>query len=299
MAEDKNVAPSLKTTEARGAKAIEKKANALQRLNIEYVDVDSIKPNSYNPNRQSEHDFKLLLRSIQEDGFTQPVVVQRSTREIVDGEHRWRAGRELGLKQVPVVFVDMTAEQMRISTLRHNRARGSEDHDLSTQLLRDLRELGALDWAKDSLMISEAEMQKLIDDIPAPEELAGEEFSEAWTPSRNEAGAEKLEDNKNRVAFTPAAKQMQEDFAKKLEKAETRQERLDIEWQNRAASFRVFLTFKDAEAAVVSGVLEPEPAVKLLALCRPIAARRKAEMQAAEEAKASEKEAAKAAKAAQ
>lgn len=281
MADDKNVAPSTQTTEKRGAKAIEKKANVLQRLKVEYVDVNSIKPNEYNPNRQSDHDFKLLLRSIQEDGFTQPVVVQRVSREIVDGEHRWRAGRELGLTQVPVVFVDMTAEQMRISTLRHNRARGSEDHDLSTQLLRDLRELGALDWAKDSLMISESEMQKLIDDVPAPEDLAGEEFSEAWTPSRNESGAEKVENSKQRVAFTPAAKAMQDDFAKKLETAETRVERYDIEMQNRAASFRVFLTFKDAEAEAVRAVLEPEPATRLLALCRPIAEKRKAEQQAA------------------
>lgn len=130
----------------KGMAAVGKKASALERLVVEYVAVDSIKPNSYNPNRQTERDFELLLLSMKEDGFTQPIVCQRESREIVDGEHRWRAGRHLGLEMVPVVFVDMTMEQMRISTLRHNRARGSEDIDLSTKVLQDLRELGALDW---------------------------------------------------------------------------------------------------------------------------------------------------------
>ena len=41
--------------------------------------------------------------------------------------------------EVPVVFVDMTREQMRVSTLRHNRARGSEDIDKSADVLKDLR----------------------------------------------------------------------------------------------------------------------------------------------------------------
>ena len=215
---------------------------------------------------------------MREDGFTQPIVVQRATREIVDGEHRWRAGREIGLQQVPAVFVDMTPEQMRISTLRHNRARGSEDHDLSTQLLRDLRELGALDWAKDSLMINEKEMQKLLDDVPAPEELAGDEFNEAWAPTRNEDGAEKAEDESNRVSFTPSAKAAHEEFAKAIDKAKNEKERKVIEFKARQENFRLFLTFKDDEADMVRAALEPKPAVKILELCQPIFEARKAEV---------------------
>src|SRR5690606_944115 len=95
----------------KGRKAIEKKARKLETLSIEYVDVDSVSPNTYNPNRQSEHDFELLVKAMTEDGITQPIIVQRSTRQIVDGEHRWRAAKHLGYTQIPVVFVDMTEEQ--------------------------------------------------------------------------------------------------------------------------------------------------------------------------------------------
>ena len=126
----------------RGRREVAKKANALETLKVEYLPVGVLCPNSYNPNRQSEADFELLLRSIREDGFTQPIVALREGNVIVDGEHRWRAARKLGMAEVPVVLVDMTLEQMRIATLRHNRARGSEDIELSTELLRDLRGLG-------------------------------------------------------------------------------------------------------------------------------------------------------------
>src|SRR3954464_7927057 len=75
----------------KGRAKLEKKNNVLTRLQIEYVPYDSIHPNTYNPNRQSDHDFELLLASITEDGFDQPILVHRESREIIDGEHRWRA----------------------------------------------------------------------------------------------------------------------------------------------------------------------------------------------------------------
>jgi len=259
--------PNLKTTIKRGQTEVEKKAKALQRLKVQYVAVDSIKPNSYNPNRQDDNDFQLLLRSMREDGFTQPIVVQEGTNEIVDGEHRWRAAREIGLPTIPVVFVDMTPEQMRIATLRHNRARGSEDIDLSTQLLRDLRELGALDWAKDSLMMSDEELQKLIDDVPAPDALAGEDFNEAWVPTKNATDMEAQSDREV-VSMTPAAEKQQKEFKEKAAKAKTEQERVQIEFQLRDTSYRLILTFKDEEADVVRQILEPKPAEKILALCK-------------------------------
>lgn len=268
----KDEGPSLKTVERRGQKAVEKKAEALKRLTVEYVDVDTVHPNKYNPNRQDPHDFELLLRSMREDGFTQPIVVQRASREIVDGEHRWRAAREIGMKRVPIVLVDMTPEQMRISTLRHNRARGSEDGDLASQLLRDLRELGALEWAQDSLMIGDDELQKLIDDVKAPDDLAGEEFSEAWVPTKNAANLETRDASKEAVAFTPAAEKSQKAFEVKLANAKTEPERVNIEFAMRQESYRMVLVFNGDEAELVRGALEPNAAVRLLEYAKKKAA---------------------------
>ncbi len=161
-----------------------KQNQALQKLQIEYLPIDMVKPNSYNPNVQDEHEFELLCQSIQEDGFTQPVIIS-TDNIIVDGEHRWRAGKALGYSEIPIVKVPMTAEQAKIATLRHNRARGSEDMELSALVLRDLQALGALDWAKDSLLLSDAEMEKILVDVDVTDMVNAEidQFSPAYEPS--------------------------------------------------------------------------------------------------------------------
>src|SRR5512135_3593876 len=150
------------------------KAKALERLEVVYVPIDALRPNEYNPNRQSEHDFQLLILSMQQDGFTTPVVANRDG-QIVDGEHRWRAAATLGITHVPVVYVDMTPEQMRVSTIRHNRARGSHDVGLEAEVIKDLQRLGVLDWAQDALLLDDVEIQRLIGETAGLAELESDD----------------------------------------------------------------------------------------------------------------------------
>lgn len=153
---------------------VEKNNVVLDQLDVIYLPVNEIKPNSYNPNRQSQHDFELLCKSIAEDGFTQPIVVLRATKEIVDGEHRWRACKALGYDEVPCVLTDMTPEQMRIATLRHNRARGSEDANLAADVLKSLAEMGddVLAHAQDSLQMDDVEIARLTKELSDKNEVA-------------------------------------------------------------------------------------------------------------------------------
>jgi ParB family chromosome partitioning protein len=95
-----------------------------RKLVIEYVDPVELMPNSYNPNSHSTQSFDLLLKSLAVFGFTQPIVVERNSMTIIDGEHRWRAACVLDLEEVPVCFVDLNEEEMRLSTIIHNQARG-------------------------------------------------------------------------------------------------------------------------------------------------------------------------------
>jgi len=254
--------------ERKGKAAVAKAASAFEHLKVIYVMIDEIKPNDYNPNRQTEKDQKLLRLSMESDGFTQPIVVQKGTMTIVDGEHRWRVARELGLLEVPIVLVDMTPEQMRMSTLRHNRARGSEDMDLVGKIMRDLRALGALDWATTNLMMTDEEAQKLIDDVPVAEALASEEFSGAWLPSKNQEGKESQPENHQIVSMTPAAVAAQQTLKERMEKATSTKEQQVIEKETRAAVYRLNIHLTGEDAEVCRGVLEPTPSVKVLEMCR-------------------------------
>ena len=249
----------------KGKAQVEKKNEVLGALNIEYVSHNAIRPNDYNPNRQSEHDFELLLRSMEEDGFTQPIIVHKDTKQIVDGEHRWRAARELNIDPIPVVFVSMTPEQMKIATLRHNRARGSEDVELSAQVLRDLQELGALDWAQDSLMLDDTEINLLLEDIPAPEALASEEFAESWIPVSAEDNFS-TEDGSHSSTQTADALERVRKMEAELQQAKSEEEKEAI--RKDADIFRLNMTFSGDEAGVVKQVLGTNPAQNLLALCK-------------------------------
>lgn len=157
---------------------------ALQSLAIEYVPVDFLQPNEYNPNRQSEHEFELLKRSIAEDGFTQPVICLPDGR-IVDGEHRWRAMKALGKTEIPVVKVDMTEAQRRVATIRHNMARGSHDVELTAQVFKDLEQLGVMDWAKDAMQLTDIEVERMLKDMtPLDEYGQGDTYNNTWEYSK-------------------------------------------------------------------------------------------------------------------
>ena len=165
------------------AKGKKRDFKSLSELEIEYVATSELKPNEYNPNRQTEDEFSMLKSSMSEDGFTTPIIAT-SDGVIVDGEHRWRAAQELGYERIPVVRVDMTEAQRRIATMRHNRARGQDDTSAVAELMLDLEKLGALDWAQDALLLSDEEMRRLVDmaDTVAEDLSRGHEFNQAWEP---------------------------------------------------------------------------------------------------------------------
>ena len=264
----------------KGKAAVDKKNKVLEALNVQYVTHDQIVPNTYNPNRQSDDEFELLKRSMSEDGFTQPIVCvkheeQEGMFRIVDGEHRWRCSKELGYDEIPVVVTPMTYEQARIATLRHNRARGSEDIELTSEVLRDLEKLGALDWAQDSLMMDDLELQRMLEDIPAPESMASEEFATAWIPSDSDSSADGVQGTEHQTAdgtmvkaLTPEALNAQREVERKIAEAKTEEERA---MAVRSSDFyRLNLVFSGDEAEIIKSTLGDTPAEKLLEICKSL-----------------------------
>lgn len=262
----------------KGRKKVLEKASRLGRLNVEYVPTADVKPNDYNPNRQSDHDFALLLSSMEDDGFTQPIIVAKDLT-IIDGEHRWRAANALGLKEVPVVRVDMSPEQARVATIRHNRARGSHDADLEAAVIRDLQELGALDWAQEALMMDDEEINRLLNDIGAPDALAGDEFSDAWIPDKVgdddraaiEAGATEAQERQASdgvvsTAQTAEAVEIQRKREGAVGRAKTEQDRAQARMDH--AIYRLSLVFTEEQSKIVKAALGADQATNLLALCQ-------------------------------
>lgn len=117
---------------------------------IEWVPVETVVANDYNPNNVAPPEMELLRLSIEADGYTQPIVTndEDGTRVVVDGFHRNRVGRECvevaGTLHghLPVVQIRGSAQDRsdRIaSTIRHNRARGKHSVVKMTDIVLELK----------------------------------------------------------------------------------------------------------------------------------------------------------------
>lgn len=107
---------------------------------VEVVPVDSITPHPSNPN---EGDQGAIGESIDAVGFYSTIYVQRSTNRILAGEHRWRALRERGGTEAPVVFLDVddeTALRILIADNEIPRRTSRADDSALAALLVDLQQ---------------------------------------------------------------------------------------------------------------------------------------------------------------
>lgn len=78
-----------------------------------------IKPNPFQPrtnfDRQSLEDLK---RSIQANGLIQPVTVRaagKNSYELISGERRLRAFRELGLAEIPAYIIEVSSDEIMLA----------------------------------------------------------------------------------------------------------------------------------------------------------------------------------------
>jgi ParB-like chromosome segregation protein Spo0J len=105
--------------------------------NVQWVPIDKVESNDYNPNVVATNELYLLHHSIQQDGYTQPVVTvydkDRDKYVIVDGFHRYLVMKthediaEPRNHLLPVVVLDKPINDRMASTVRHNRARGKHN----------------------------------------------------------------------------------------------------------------------------------------------------------------------------
>lgn len=161
------------------------------------VPLEKIRPNVYNPNAVAPPEMKLLYESIKEDGYTMPIVCYYSKEKdiyvIVDGFHRYRImmefqdiyEREKGM--IPVSVIDKPIDHRMASTIRHNRARGSHNVDLMSNIVKELHEIGRSDaWISRHLGMDRDEILRLKQITGLSALFRDVKFGQAWRPEDEE-----------------------------------------------------------------------------------------------------------------
>jgi ParB-like chromosome segregation protein Spo0J len=158
-----------------------------------WVKNNTVAANDYNPNSVAPPEMELLRLSIVNDGYTQPIVSMDNhdgTREVIDGFHRNRVGKECEDIQarihgyLPVVTIRESQEgkDNRIaSTIRHNRARGKHRIEAMSDIVLDLKKRNWNDKkiAKE-LGMDQDEVLRLGQITGLSELFKDKEFNEAW-----------------------------------------------------------------------------------------------------------------------
>lgn len=162
-----------------------------------WVKPETVEANDYNPNVVAPPEFKLLKRSVEADGYTQPVVTSRRSTDhkldVVDGAHRRRLPLEFddihaqvhGYLPVTIIREDRTAREDRIAaTMRHNLARGKHtiagEREIVLELVR--RNWSDARIAKELGM--DADKVLRLKQISGLADMFAEQgFSEAWEVS--------------------------------------------------------------------------------------------------------------------
>ncbi len=86
-------------------------------MNLSYelveMDIKDILPAPYNPRKITKEMLEQLKASIRDDGYLEPIVVNKRTGFVVGGNQRLKALKELGVKKVPVHLIDVDEDRRR------------------------------------------------------------------------------------------------------------------------------------------------------------------------------------------
>lgn len=149
------------------------------------VDVDQLVPYRTNPRRG---DVGRIAESLEANGQYRPIVVRRSTNEVLAGNHTLLAVRELGWPKVAATFVDVDDDQAARIVLVDNRTNdlAGYDDDLLLELLQSIPDLGGTGFTSEELdeLLNAAgrapEQHTDPDDVPLPPRKRVSRDGDVW-----------------------------------------------------------------------------------------------------------------------
>ena len=150
---------------------------------LKKIPVNQLRENSYNPNKLTGFKYDALVKQIaQEKEVVQPLLVRfnplknsegitelaLNAYEILDGEHRWKAAKQVGLTEIPCMVIEANDNRARAWTLGMNNIRGKPDDLLLADVLRQLSESYSTDQLKELCAFNEREIAYYLKLLEAP-----------------------------------------------------------------------------------------------------------------------------------
>ncbi|MFV0626617.1 MAG: site-specific DNA-methyltransferase [Alphaproteobacteria bacterium] len=129
-------------------------------MDLEFLEVDKLIPYAKNARTHNDQQVEQIAASIQEFGFTNPILID-GKNVIIAGHGRLMAAKRLGLKDVPVIRLShLSSTQVRALVIADNKIALNAGWN-ETLLQIELEELKELDFDINLLGFSEEELSEL------------------------------------------------------------------------------------------------------------------------------------------
>lgn len=180
-------------------------------MKIVVVPIADLHPADYNPRKDlkpGDREYDKLVRSIEEFGYVEPIVWNRTTGNIIGGHQRLKVLIDKGYTEVEVVELELDEQEEKILNVALNKISGRWDNEKLIAVLEELKEkeemelTGFEDWELEALQVTYDHIEDLLrDDFADTGKAEREDFTMTFT-----LPAEVKEAMDTYIAENPAAK---------------------------------------------------------------------------------------------
>jgi site-specific DNA-methyltransferase (adenine-specific) len=128
-------------------------------LQVREVELSKLNPWQDNP-RLNDQAVSAVAQSIRTFGFNVPILCDRSLT-IVAGHTRWKAAKQLGLRVVPAIVLDMSEAERRAFSVADNKTAQIAEWDIP-KLRVVLEELQSEEFDLRNLGFSDADLRRIL-----------------------------------------------------------------------------------------------------------------------------------------
>lgn len=167
-------------------------------MKIEKMNISKLKPAEYNPRKDlkpGDAEYEKLKRSIEQFGYVEPVIWNKTTGRVVGGHQRLKILVDIGLNEVDCVVVEMDEEREKALNIALNKINGEWDTDKLAMLISDLQgsdfDVSLTGFEEDELadLFSKTAEKEVTDDdfdlTAALEKASFVERGDVWTVGRH------------------------------------------------------------------------------------------------------------------
>ena len=98
-------------------------------MKLEKIQINKLKPATYNPRQISKKQYNDLKDSIVKFGVVDPIIINKDFT-VIGGHQRLQVCKELKYKDIDCVVLDLTKEEERELNIRLNKSGGEFDLDM-------------------------------------------------------------------------------------------------------------------------------------------------------------------------